>query len=45
MKQVLSIIIKCLLYVTLGAITTIIAIAFMLALAEGDLSHGLFHYL
>lgn len=45
MRQVLLIIIKCLLCITLGVSAVIIAIAFMLALAEEDLSHGLFYYL
>lgn len=45
MKKIISVIAKCLLYVALGIFGTLVSIAFLIGIAEGDLSHGLFHYL
>ena len=45
MEKVLKILLNIVLYTILAAIAGLMSLAFLLGLAEGDLSHGLFYYL
>ena len=45
MKKVFSILINIVLYTILTVFIGVFSLAFLLGLAEGDLSQGLFHYL
>lgn len=45
MEKVLSILINIVLYTILTVFLGLFSLAFLLGLAEGDLSQGLFHYL
>ena len=45
MEKVLSILLNIVIYTILTVFLGLFSLAFLLGLAEGDLSHGLFHYL
>lgn len=45
MEKVLKILLNIVLYTILVVVTGLMSLAFLLGLAEGDLSHGLFYYL
>lgn len=45
MEKVLSILLNIVLYTILTVVLGLFSFAFLLGLAEGDLSRGLFHYL
>lgn len=45
MEKVLKILLNILLYTILSVFLGLSSLAFLLGLAEGDLSHGLFYYL
>lgn len=45
MKKVFLIICKLVVWTIIGLFSTIFALVFLLGLAEGDLSQGLFYYL
>lgn len=45
MEKVLKILLNIVLYTILAVVTGLMSLAFLLGLAEGDLSHGLFYYL
>ena len=45
MKKVISTIANIVLYTILTLFVGVLSFAFLLGLAEGDLSHGLFYYL
>lgn len=45
MKKVISTIANIVLYTILTLFVGVLSLAFLLGLAEGDLSHGLFYYL
>lgn len=45
MEKVLKILLNIVLYTILVAFAGLMSLAFLLGLAEGDLSHGLFYYL
>ena len=45
MKKIRSILLNIVLYTILIVFLELISLAFLLGLAEGDLSHGLFYYL
>ena len=45
MEKVLSILLNIVIYTILTVFLGLFSLAFLLGLAEGDLSHGLFYYL
>lgn len=45
MEKVLKILLNIVLYTILSVFLGLLSLAFLLGLAEGDLSHGLFYYL
>lgn len=45
MKKVFSIVSNIVLYTLLTVFVGLVSVAFLIGLAEGDLSHGLFYYL
>ena len=45
MEKILSILLNIVLYTVLTVFLGLFSLAFLLGLAEGDLSHGLFYYL
>ena len=45
MKKVFSIIYKLFIYAIVGLFSLTFALALVIGIAEGDLSHGLLHYL
>ena len=45
MKKVFSRVLNIVLYTLLTIFAGLVSIAFIIGLAEGDLSHGLFYYL
>lgn len=45
MKKIISSFIKLLVWIIVGLFSAMFALAFMIGIVEGDLSHGLFYYL
>ena len=45
MKKIFSIVLNIVLYTLLTIFVGLVSVAFIIGLAEGDLSHGLFYYL
>ena len=45
MKKVFSIICKLFVWTIVGLFGTMVTLALLIGIAEGDLSHGLFYYL